>query len=149
MRKLHRIVGVAAYLLGTGGRADAQAYPPGSFSVDGYPVNCGAVTFVVDPSLPDIGMAVPGRIILNPNYFFNLPTALKLFWVGHECGHHFVGTNEVAADCWAVRLGRYQGWFPPMAFYPMIEMFKNNAGDITHPPGPARVNAMINCYVSP
>ncbi|HYJ52882.1 MAG TPA: hypothetical protein VEW04_06895 [Allosphingosinicella sp.] len=129
-----------------GTEARAQVYPAGSFSVDGYPVVCYNVTFVVDPSLPDVGMSRPGYIFLNPHYFVGLPTSLKLFWVGHECGHHVVGLNETAADCWAVRTGRDQGWFSPDAFYGLMEMFRNNPGDIVHPPGPARVAAMIQCY---
>ena len=129
-----------------GSEARAQIYPPGTFSVDGYPVVCYNVTFVVDPSLPDVGMARPGYIILNPNYFTGLPTSLKLFWVGHECGHHVVGYDETAADCWSVRTGRDQGWFPPAAFQDLIVMLRNNPGDIVHPPGPARIAAMIECY---
>lgn len=125
-----------------------EVYPPGTFSVDGFPVVCGPVTFVLDYSLPDVGRASPGLIVLNPSYFFNLSTSLKLFWVGHECGHHFVGINETAADCWAVRTGRQQGWFPPGAFYEMMAMFQNNPGDFWHPPGPSRVAAMISCYQS-
>jgi hypothetical protein len=94
-------------------------------------------------------MARPGLIFLNPNVFAALPTVLKLYWVGHECGHHFVGLDESAADCWSVRTGRQQGWFPPSAFWPLIEMFRNNPGDIMHPPGPERVRRMIWCYNHP
>jgi hypothetical protein len=144
MRFVYALGFLFASLLGT--EARAQVFPPGSFSVDGYPVVCYNVSFVLDPNLPDIGMARPGYIFLNPYYFVNLPTPLKLFWVGHECGHHVVGLDETAADCWSVRTGRDQGWFPPNAFYGLIEMLSNNPGDIVHPPGPARIAAMIRCY---
>lgn len=123
-------------------------YPPGTFSVDGFPVVCGNVTFVVNPYLQDVGRASPGYIELNPNVFSYLNTSLKLFWVGHECGHHVVGYSESAADCWAIRTGRDQGWFPPEAFWGMIEMFRNNPGSMVHPPGPVRVRQMMTCYRS-
>lgn len=126
-----------------------QAYPPGSFYIDGLPVVCGPTVFVVEPRLNDVGMAQPGIIYLNPNYFVPLPTSLKLFWAAHECGHQVVGINESAADCWAIRTGRAQGWFPPDQFNYMIEMFRNNPGDMRHPPGPRRVQDMIYCYNQP
>jgi len=124
-------------------------FPPGTFFVDGIPVGCGGVTFVLDPNLNDVGQAAPGIIRLNPNVLGALPTTLKLFWVSHECGHHVVGFSENAADCWAIRLGRDQGWFPPKAFDEMIAMFRNNPGDFSHAPGPVRVQNMINCYRAP
>jgi hypothetical protein len=136
-------------IAGTSPALGQQVFPPGTFGIDGLPVVCGSITFVSDPNLPDVGMARPGYIILNPNVFARLPTTLKLFWAGHECGHHVLGVNESAADCWAIRTGRNQGWFPPQAFYHMMEMFKNNQGDMTHPPGPARVQSMLNCYLAP
>lgn len=123
-------------------------FPPGTYSIDGIPVGCGPVTIVEDTSLNDVGQASPGLIRLNPNVLASLPTTLKLFWVSHECGHHVVGLSEDAADCWAIRLGRNQGWFPPAAFYPMIEMFRNNPGDFSHAPGLVRVDRMVTCYQS-
>lgn len=129
--------------------AMAQAvYPPGTFRIDGLPVSCGPTVFILNPSLPDVGMAQPGVIHMNPNVLWSMPTSLKLFWASHECGHQVVGANESAADCWAIRLGRNQGWFPPSEFNHLIWMFRNNTGDITHPPGPVRVSRMIACYNS-
>ena len=126
-----------------------EVYPPGSFTVDGFPVQCGPVTFILTPQLQDVGMADgQGRIFLNPMMFQGLPTPLKLYWVAHECGHYQVGANEVAADCWTIRTGRNQGWFPPQAFNWLIMMFRNNPGDLAHPSGPQRVQNMIQCYQS-
>jgi hypothetical protein len=78
--------------------------------------------------------------------FQGLPTPLKLYWVAHECGHYQVGNSEVAADCWAIRTGRNQGWFPPQAFQALMQMFQNNPGDMAHPSGPVRVQNMWYCY---
>ena len=151
---LRRILLALAAIIGCGsgldaGSASAQAYPPGTFSVDGIPVVCGSVWFVVTPQVPDVGMADgQGRIFLNPMFLAGLPTPLKLYWVAHECGHYFVGANEVAADCWAMKVGKAQGWFPPQAFQSMMLMFQNNPGDMAHPSGPQRVANMMACYNS-
>ncbi len=127
----------------------AQQFPPGTFSIDGFPIVCGGNTFVLNPSLQDVGMNHGnGFISLNPVVLSQLPTVLKLYWIGHECGHSFVGPSEVAADCWAVRVGKAQGWFPPQAFNGLIAMFQNNPGDMAHPAGPVRVQQMWQCYNS-
>ena len=143
------LFGIVMALIGPTTVAHAQAYPPGTFSVDGYPVSCGPVIFVLTSQLQDVGMADgQGHIFLNPYMFEGLPTPLKLYWVAHECGHYQVGSSEVAADCWAIRTGRNQGWFPPQAFQALMVMFQNNAGDMAHPSGPARVQNMWSCYNS-
>jgi hypothetical protein len=127
----------------------AQQFPPGTFSVDGIPIVCGTNTFILNPALSDVGMNHGnGFISLNPITLSQLPTVLKLYWVGHECGHSFVGSNEVAADCWAVRTGKAQNWFPPQAFNGLMAMFQNNPGDMAHPAGPDRVRLMWQCYNS-
>lgn len=146
MRKIVQLAAAALLSVASSQPAAAQVYPPGTFSIDGIPVTCWNVVFIVNPNLPDVGMARPGEIHLNPNYFYPLPTSLRLWWAAHECGHHVVGANESAADCWAIQTGRNQGWFPPNAFYAMMQMFENNPGDIVHPPGPVRVQQMIQCY---
>jgi hypothetical protein len=90
-----------------------------------------------------------GAIYLNPLILGNLPTVLKLYWVGHECGHTAVGANEAGADCWAVKTGRNQGWFPPSAFNALYAMFANTPGDMAHGSGNSRLQNMYNCYMSP
>lgn len=90
--------------------ANAQnVFPPGTYSIDGFPVNCGHTITIVTPMIPDIAMAQPGRIMLNP-MLAAYPTGVKLFVYAHECAHQFVGANEPAADAWAIKLGRAQGW---------------------------------------
>lgn len=126
--------------------AQAVAFPPGTFSVDGHAVTCANATFVLDDTLPDIGMEGYNLIFLNPGEMAPLPTALRLWWVGHECGHRMVGTDESAADCWSVQTGRAEGWFPPETFDLLEEMFADNLGDDEHLPGPVRVSRMRACY---
>src|SRR5437016_3593185 len=127
--------------------ARAQMFPPGTFSIDGIPIVCGPITFVLTPNVPDVGINNgQGQIYLNPMILGRLPTVLRLFWAAHECGHFFAGANEIAADCWAIKTGRNQGWFPPQAFGLLMQMFQNNPGDMLHPAGPTRVSNMMVCY---
>lgn len=138
----------SAFVIGVGtvAVANAQMFPPGHFAIDGIPVVCGNLPTIVTTGIPDAGMNNGQAILLNPVALANLPTVLKLFIYAHECGHAVVGPNEVAADCWAIKTGRDQGWFPPQAFDLLIEAFKYNPGSMRHPPGLARVNAMMQCY---
>jgi hypothetical protein len=127
-----------------------QVFPPGSFSIDGIPVSCGANYTIVSPQVNDTGKNdLQGHIYLNPILIAQLPTPLKLFTYAHECGHSFVGASESAADCWAIRTGRQQGWFRLQDFADLQRMFANNPGDWTHFPGPVRVRSMWGCYTSP
>jgi hypothetical protein len=128
--------------------ASAQIYPPGQFAIDGIPVFCGNLPTVVTPNIPDGAMNNGQAILLNPMVLGRLPTVLKLYVYAHECGHAVVGADEVGADCWAIRTGRDQGWFPPEAFGLLIEFFRNNPGSLRHPPGLVRVNNMMQCYQS-
>lgn len=126
-----------------------QVFPPGTFSIDGVRIACGPLNFVIVDGLPDVGINDgQGNILLNPRIMTALPTALKLYWAAHECGHFFVGADEVAADCWAISTGKRQGWFPVEAFQQLEQMFRNNPGDVRHPTGPERVRRMIDCYQS-
>jgi hypothetical protein len=127
--------------------AFAQVFPPGTFRIDGIPVSCGANVTILNPGLRDVGSNdLQGRIFINPYVLSRQPTALKLFWYAHECGHTMVGPNESDADCWAIKTGKSQGWFTPDNFPALIRLFANNPGDWTHLPGPARVRHIEECY---
>jgi len=135
--------------------ADAQ--------VAGVPVSCvdfagRSVALVADPTLPDVGAAriVYGQpvILMNPVVLNRQTRELQLFWYAHECAHHALGhmvnpgpTNEAMADCWAVRTGRQQRWFPPASFQALAQVLQNSPGSIWgHLPGPARLRNMWSCY---
>jgi hypothetical protein len=142
-------------VLGSGAVAQAQ--------IAGVPVSCydfqsRPVALVPAPNLPDVGAA---RIVNNQPVIFMNPAVLgpqapvmQLFWYAHECAHHVLGhlamiarTNEANADCWAVKTGRSQGWFPPQAFQLLVLTLGNSPGSVWgHLPGPARIQNMWNCY---
>jgi hypothetical protein len=126
-----------------------QVFAPGRFVIDGIPVSCGPLPTIVTSSLPDVAMNNGQAILVNASAFFALPTFIKLFIYAHECGHYVVGMSEDGADCFATKLGRDQGWFPPNAFRLLIAAFRDNPGDWTHRPGPARLRNMTACYQSP
>jgi hypothetical protein len=114
--------------------------------IAGMPVVCnGAVSYVAQ--IPDIAMARPGALFFRPD-FFNLPTYVQLYIYAHECAHQFVGGNEVAADCWAVRTGRDQGWLPRQGLEQVCQYTYHSRGDWTHPAGPVRCQNMRMCYAS-
>lgn len=127
--------------------ASAQkTIPPGQLMLPGGPVNCGPIPTLVQP-IPDIAMARPGWIILNPS-FFQLPYVLQYFVYAHECAHHIVGSNEAASDCWAIRTGRDQGWFKDSDIGWLVSYFGGSPGDWTHAPGPIRIANLIECFRS-
>ena len=117
--------------------------------IAGMPVQCYGVPAVVTP-INDIAMARPGVIILSPQ-FFQLPGKLQLFIYAHECAHHVpqISGNEDMADCWAIKVGRVQGWFTQQDIVYLQQYFGGSPGDWTHAPGPIRVQQMINCFVTP
>lgn len=47
-------------------------------------------------------------------------------------------TNETAADCASVQLGKAQGWFTRDDLDTMALYMRDNPGDWTHMPGPQR-----------
>jgi len=114
--------------------------------IAGIRVGCsGAVTVVA--YVNDIAYAKPGVIYLNPK-FFDLPGYVQLYIYAHECGHQMVGSNESAADCWAVKTGRNQGWLPPEGMDQVCRFTFPSSGDWTHMPGPQRCAQMVACYNS-
>lgn len=136
-------------------------------NISGYPVYCSdfrgiPVALIMNPGLDNVGRATVNPqgapvMLLNPSILSQLPAPLQLFWYGHECAHHFLGhlaqpsqSNESAADCFAIKTGRQQGWFPPEAFQSLIATMGNLPGSPWgHLPGPARVRNIIQCYNTP
>jgi hypothetical protein len=145
-----RFIYAIAFVLASAVSSFSQVFPPGTFSVGGFPIVCGSNVFILTPQLGDSGLNDgQGHIYLNPVILGQLPLVLQLYIVGHECGHSVVGPDETAADCWSIRTGRNQGWFPPQAFQLLYQMLQNNPGDIVHPTGPQRFAAMLQCYNAP
>jgi hypothetical protein len=132
--------------------SSAQTFAPGQFQIGGIPVSCGPAITVLRGGIGDSARAVPGNppaIILDPSLFGSFPVPVQFFVYAHECGHHVVGSNENAADCWAAKLGRDQGWFTNVTMNFLTQVFQWNPGDWTHAPGPIRLQNIANCYSNP
>lgn len=129
--------------------AQVQSLGPQPY-VGGVQVGCPGTTTYVMP-INDLAQAVPGEIRLSPG-FFSQPDVLQIFVYAHECAHQIYGggaAGEAAADCWAIKLGRDQGWLPPNATQLIAQSVANTAGDWTHAPGPIRIQQMAACYNTP
>lgn len=149
MLKLLGAVILAGWCVGAGEAAADTFIPAGQGNIDGIPVTCGPYGVLLSVNAPGVAFFNGQMILINPLIFNTQPTFLKLFIYAHECGHSVVGSNEDWADCWATKVGRNQGWFPPQAFQLLIQQLQRAPGDWTHKPGPARLQNIAACYQTP
>ena len=124
----------------------AKLVPHGKLRIAGRSMNCGRRPTVYDPDFIDYGGAYPGFIILNPRMIKRLPIAVQRYVFAHECGHQFRGGDEAAADCFAVKRGRRQGWLSAKGLDRICHFMMPHVGDSMHPPGPKRCSNMRFCY---
>ncbi len=123
-------------------------------TISGHPITCDypngtAVQWIADFQLRDVGNTGPFGIRFNPNVLAQMPDRIKLFWLGHECGHAHLPTSiEEDADCYSARTGVQQGWFDESDFAALEASFQTNPGDQTHPPGPVRSAHIRDCMKS-
>lgn len=148
-----RLLGLAAAVgMMAPDHAAAQVFGPGQFQLGPIPVSCGPVLTVVRPGVGDWARAVPAMagsppaIVLDSMFLASAPLPVQIFTYAHECGHHVVGLNETAADCWAARIGRQQGWFTAQTMQFLVQAFQWNPGDWTHAPGPVRLQNIWSCF---
>jgi hypothetical protein len=120
--------------------------PAGQLDFSGLKLTCGRTATVFDPAFEDYGAAFFGFIILNPIRFRNVSPVILRFAFAHECGHQSVGYSETEADCYAVRLGREQGWLGDRALEKICSFFSTSKGSSHHLPGPLRCEAIRRCY---
>lgn len=111
-------------------------------------MDCSAAEIVTDRKLADAGYARPGIIILNPRRLAELPAETRKLIFLHECAHQHVGFNnsEAAADCWAIREAKAQGWLDDRAMGRICRSMRNWQGTRFHLPGPQRCEAMRRCF---
>jgi len=136
-------------------RGDApEGYRSTYLVIGGQPVSCTSaglpVIWVASHYLNDVGMTIPAGqwtlIRYNPAALNLMSDRIKLFWLGHECGHAYLRTSdETRADCWSATTGVRQGWFDEDDADDLTVEMQNNPGDLTHPPGPARVANVRQC----
>jgi hypothetical protein len=131
--------------------AVAQGIPLGPNPViGGVSVSCMGVPTWVDDSIGDLAIAVNGAIVLNTS-LQNFPPVVQVFVYAHECAHQLpaIRSNENAADCWAIKLGRNQGWIDFSGLRVIQTFFSSGQGDWTHLPGYLRIQQMEACFMQP
>ncbi len=117
------------------------------FEIDGNRMYCGRRPLIVDGKFDSWGGAYPGFLIWNPVMTAKLPTVVKLYIFSHECGHQFVGRDEKAADCFAIRRGRRYGWLNEQGMEAICSFISNLRADDEHAGGQQRCAYMKRCYV--
>jgi len=125
---------------------DLSRLKDGSLVIAGRAVRCGSARNVLDPNLPNLGLAAPGVLVLNPRLLNRWSPTVRLFVYHHECGHHHVGASELAADCWAVKQGVQQGWLDRGSLQQICRSFGNGPETPTHPSGARRCASLERCF---
>ena len=120
----------------------------GALLIAGRSLRCGNARNVLDPYLPNLGLAAPGVVVFNPRLLNRWPASVRLFVFHHECGHHQVGASELEADCWAVKEGVRQGWLDRSGLSQVCRSFGNGPATSTHPSGARRCASLDRCFAS-
>jgi hypothetical protein len=151
VHRLCRSLGALCALLVTAGAganatASVRVQEDGALQIAGRRLQCGSARNVVDPWLPNLGMAGPGVLILNPALLDRYPDSVRLFVFHHECGHHHVGSDEIEADCWAVNRGLRDGWLAERDLAPICRSFGPDRGTESHPFVTSRCASLRRCF---
>ena len=124
-----------------------KAYGPGEYIIAGHALHCRRARTVLSSELNDYGAAVPGTIVLNPKRLQRLPATTGLFVYAHECGHQIHGRSEAAADCYAAKRGRSEGWLTRRAISGICNVFPKTAETKSHAARGARCTVIQACFV--
>lgn len=135
---------IEAYLKQAGPGAKIVAH--GKLTIDGKRMNCGKRPTVINPNFDSWGGAFPGFLILNTKKIAGLSTQVKLYVYSHECGHQFIGADEVKADLFAIRRGVKWGWLNAKGLDEICTFISQLKGDSVHPPGTKRCQTMRAYY---
>jgi len=132
------------YLAHIGG--NGEIVPAGELRIDGEMFSCGHRPTVIADALDDYAAAYYGFLIVNRERFSRLPMTLKRYVYAHECAHQYVGRGELAADCYAVRAGRREGWLDETGVDTICGFIGQAKASPTHPAGPKRCAYIRSCF---
>jgi hypothetical protein len=118
----------------------------GSAFVGGINLSCAIAKVYVDKRVPGPGFSLPGTVLLGSSYLKAYPPIVQRLVFLHECGHQYVGTDENAADCWAVRTGKRQGWLTLAGLAQACKAIWHTQSDGAHLAGPERCAELRQCY---
>ena len=117
---------------------------PGRLVVAGRKLSCGKTATL----LRDFeGFAVSSTVImLNMEALKDLPRQVQWLIYYHECGHILFGPSESAADCYAVRRARREGWLGSTALEDICAVFNIAGHGPMHPDPEARCDQLRQCF---
>jgi hypothetical protein len=117
---------------------------PGRLVIAGRRLSCGATATLVRDFE---GFAVSSTVImLNMQAMKDLPRPVQWLIYYHECGHIRYGPSETAADCYAVRRARREGWLNQQALDDICAVFNIAGHGPLHPDPEARCNQLRQCF---
>jgi len=117
---------------------------PGRLVIAGRRLSCGATATLVRDFE---GFAVSSTVImLNMQAMKDLPRPVQWLIYYHECGHILYGPSENAADCYAVRRARREGWLNQKALDDVCAVFNIAGHGPLHPDPEARCNQLRQCF---
>lgn len=117
---------------------------PGRLVVAGRKLSCGrTATLIRDFE----GFAVSSTVImLNMQALKELPRPVQWLIYYHECGHILYGPGETAADCYAVRRARREGWLTKMGLEDICAVFNIAGHGPVHPDPETRCDQLRQCF---
>ena len=124
--------------------------PAHATEVAGRKVYCRDTKVYFSTLIPSEGAnetnGINNRIILNPRLLRGQPKVVQWFIFYHECGHNYVGGNELKADCWAVNFGVKEGWLTKDSLLPICRSWDDTPATSTHPSARARCRNLNKCF---
>ena len=120
----------------------------GALTMAGRTLRCGSVRNVLDPRLPNLGLAARGVVVFNPRLLGRQTDTVRLFVFHHECGHLHVGQSELEADCWAIGRGVREGWLDRTGLRAVCRSFDGMPETATHPSAKRRCRNLDRCFAS-
>ena len=118
--------------------------PAGRLVIEGRRLSCGSTKTL----LRDFeGFAVSSTVImLNMQALNPLPRQVQWLIYYHECGHILLGQSETAADCYAVKRARREGWLDDQALNDVCAVFNIAGHGPVHPDPRARCDQLRQCF---
>ncbi len=138
----------AAAALGAGqalGVEKDRLVPAGRLVIEGKRLSCGSTQTL----LRDFqGFAVSSTVImLNMQALKDLPRQVQWLIYYHECGHILFGPGETAADCYAIRRAKREGWLNEETLDNICAVFNIAGHSPVHQDPEARCNQLRQCLV--
>jgi hypothetical protein len=117
---------------------------PGRLVIAGRRLSCGATATLIRDFE---GFAVSSTVImLNMEALKELPRLVQWLIYYHECGHILYGPGETAADCYAVRRARREGWLSRAGLEDICATFNIAGHGPVHPDPEARCEQLRQCF---